>query len=231
MFAIIFKEFEVMDNAHPDNNTRTSRRRHRGKGQNRNVREGQKKDPNTSAQKSRQYKHFIWKDSTVDGWKDYSRQNLHTYCLAMKSAHESSSSAIYRARVQEANLGLRINELLEKAEKEYRPATNYQRDVQEQNAQYYHQLAKLFSDANVLDEEIEKQLKDVRTSTTNAIRDLKSKYQLKEKSDLSGPNKVSEATGEGLQYDPDDPHQQVIVFRVEPVDEFGEPIVYSGNEN
>jgi uncharacterized protein YdcH (DUF465 family) len=134
----------------------------------------------------------------------------------MKSAHESSSSAIYRARVQQANLGLRINELIEKAEKENRPSTNYQRDVQEKNAQYYDQLARLFSDANIVDEEIEKQLQDVRASTTNAIRELKKKYQLKEKADLSGANKASEATSEQLQYDPDDPHQQVIVFQSNP---------------
>jgi uncharacterized protein YdcH (DUF465 family) len=134
----------------------------------------------------------------------------------MKSAHESNSSAIYRARVQQANLGLRINELIEKAEKENRPSTNYQRDVQDKNAQYYDQLARLFSDANIVDEEIEKQLQDVRASTTNAIRELKKKYQLKEKADLSGANKASEATSEQLQYDPDDPHQQVVVFQSNP---------------
>jgi uncharacterized protein YdcH (DUF465 family) len=216
VFAIIFKEFKDMENSLPERNTRTPRRGSRGKGQNRNFREGQKKEPNGSSQKPNQYKHFIWKDSAVDGWQNFSRENLHRYCLAMKSAHESNSSAIYRARVQQANLGLRINELIEKAEKENRPSTNYQRDVQDKNAQYYDQLARLFSDANIVDEEIEKQLQDVRASTTNAIRELKKKYQLKEKADLSGANKASEATSEQLQYDPDDPHQQVVVFQSNP---------------
>ena len=117
----------------------------------------------------------------------HSKENLHTYCIAMKCAHQSSSSAIYRARVQEAVLGLRINELLRKAGNESIPATNYQRDVQEQNAEYYDKLTHLFSDAHIANEEIEKQLKDIRTSTTNAIRDLKRKYQLKEKANPLSP--------------------------------------------
>jgi hypothetical protein len=231
VFAILFKKYRDMENPLPDTDTGKPRRGNRGNGRKRNFREGKKMDSNGSSQKPNQYKHFIWKDSTVEGWKTYSRENLHKYCLAMKCAHESSSSAIYRARVEHANLGLRINDLLEKAQKTNTPSTNYQRGVQEQNAQYYDQLANLFADVQIVDEEIEQRLKDVRTTTSNAIRDLKKKHQLKEKVDLSGTNKVSEATGEQLQYDPDDPHQQVIAFRVRPLDAYGEPIVSSGDEN
>ena len=175
-----------MDNALPDKKTQNPRRRRKGKSGSGNIGEGQPKEQNGPPPTTK-YKHFIWKDSTFDGWQMHSKENLHTYCIAMKCAHQSSSSAIYRARVQEAVLGLRINELLRKAGNESIPATNYQRDVQEQNAEYYDKLTHLFSDAHIANEEIEKQLKDIRTSTTNAIRDLKRKYQLKEKANPLSP--------------------------------------------
>ena len=243
MFSKLFKKYEDMEKTLPENDTRMPRRGSRGNGRKRNFKEGKKMDSNGHPQKQTPYKHFIWKDSNVDGWKKYSRKNLSEYSLAMKCAHESSTSAIYRARVQMAHLSLRINDLLEKeanldqringildkADKEQKAATNYQNQVQKQNAKYYDQLANLFSDVNIADEEIEKKLKDVRTSTSNAIQDLKKKHQLKEKADLSGANKVSEATGEQAPYDPDDPHQQVVVFQVYPVDEFGEPILSAEN--
>ena len=196
-----------MDNALPDKNTQKNPSRWKGKSRNRLFGEGQK-EKNDPSHKTSKYKHFIWKDSTFDGWQVHSKENMHTYCLAMKCAHQSSSSAIYRARVQEAILGLRINELIQKAGNESMPATNYQRDVQEQNAEYYDKLAKIFSDANIVNEEIEKQLKDIRASTTNAIRDLKNKYQLKEKAHPLSPKKVSDAKGEEVQDKHDDPRQR-----------------------
>jgi hypothetical protein len=220
VFVIIFKELVYMDNTLPDKKTQKPHSWRKRKSGNRNLGEGQHKEQNGAPPTiipppTIKYKHFIWKDSTFDGWQMHSKENLHTYCIAMKCAHQSSSSAIYRARVQEAVLGLRINELLRKAGNESIPATNYQRDVQEQNAEYYDKLTHLFSDANIANEEIEKQLKDIRTSTTNAIRDLKKKYQLKEKANPASPKKVSDATGEEVQDIDDDPHQQAIVFRVE----------------
>jgi hypothetical protein len=176
-----------MDNALPDKKTQNPPRRRKGNSGNRNFGEGPHKEQNGPPPKTRKYKHFIWKHSIFDGWQMHSKENLHTYCLAMKCAHQSSSSSIYRARVQEAVLGLRINELLRKAGNESIPASNYQRDVQEQNAEYYDKLTHLFSDAHIANEEIEKQLKDIRTSTTNAIRDLKRKYQLNEKANQLSP--------------------------------------------
>jgi hypothetical protein len=208
VFVIIFKELVYMDNALPDKNTQKNPRRWKGKSRNRNFGEGQQKEKKDPSHKTSKYKHFIWKDSTFDGWQVHSKENMHTYCLAMKCAHQSSSSAIYRARVQEAILGLRINELIQKAGNESMPATNYQRDVQEQNAEYYDKLTHLFSDAHIANEEIEKQLKDIRTSTTNAIRDLKNKYQLKEKAHPLSPKKVSDAKGEEVQDKHDDPRQR-----------------------
>ena len=183
-----------MDNTLPDKKTQPPRRRRKGKNGSGNIGEGQHKEQNGPPPTTK-YKHFIWKDSIFDGWQMHSKENLHTYCIAMKCAHQSSSSTIYRARVQEAVLGLRINELLRKAGNESIPATNYQRDVQEQNVEYYDKLTHLFSDANIANEEIEKQLKDIRTSTTNAIRDLKKKYQLNEKVHPLSPKTVSDAKG------------------------------------
>ena len=61
---------------------------------------------------------------------------------------------------------------------------------------------------NIVNEEIEKQLKDIRASTTNAIRDLKNKYQLKEKAHPLSPKKVSDAKGEEVQDKHDDPRQR-----------------------
>jgi hypothetical protein len=224
VFVIIFKELVYMDNTLPDKKTQNPRRRRNGKSGNRNLGEGAHREQNGPPPTTSKYKHFIWKDSNFEGWQMHSKENMHTYCIAMKCAHQSSSSAIYRARVQEAVLGLRINELLRKAGNESIPATNYQRDVQEQNAEYYDKLTNLFSDANIANEEIEKQLKDIRTSTTNAIRDLKRKYQLKEKAHPASPKKVSDAPGEEVQDIDDDPHQQVIVFQVERLDMDDDPM-------